>query len=95
MAGNTPYQVAIGGVRLQVPADHASAARILIAQTWSQPPEIAGVDDDDWDDPDAEVEEISGHGSRRRAIMKAAIVLFLLTPALIASIQWLIRATGP
>ena len=51
------YHVASGGVRLQVPADHASAARILIDQTWKPLPEIAGIsDDDDWDE-DSEGEE--------------------------------------
>ena len=95
VAGSTLYQVATGGVRLQVPAGHASSARILIAQTWSPPPEIAGVDDDDWDDPDGELEAVPSHGSRRRAIMKGAILVFLFGPASIVAIQWLLRLAGP
>ncbi len=89
IAGNTLYQVATGGVRLQVPAPMASAARILIAQTWAPP---AGADDDlddAWDDLEPEP------GARRRAIMKGAIYLFLLGPAVVALISALIRRAGP
>jgi len=90
IAGNTLYQVATGGVRLQVPADHASASRILIAQTWSPPPEIAGVADDEWEDPEIELGHASGPGSRRRAVMKAAILVILFGPVVIVSLQWLL-----
>ena len=82
IAGSTLYQVATGGVRLQVPAPQASAARILLAQTWA-PPQAEGDDADDdlddaWDDLAPEP------GQKRRAIMKLAILVFLFGPAVIA-----------
>ena len=82
VAGNTLYQVATGGVRLMVPADLASTARILISQTWAP---IAGDDDleDAWDDlaPDP--------GTRRRAAMKAAIIVILFGPLILYVGQFL------
>ena len=89
VAGSTLYQVATGGVRLQVPADHASAARILIAQTWTAPTEIAGVDDEEWDETDHDL--AAEPGSHRRAIMKLAILVFLFGPVAITAFQWLHR----
>ncbi len=50
IAGNTLYQVATGGVRLQVPSTLASAARILISQTWSPPAQPDDDLDDAWED---------------------------------------------
>ncbi len=47
VAGSTLYQVATGGVKLQVPAPLASSARNLIAQTWTAPLE----DEDSWKTP--------------------------------------------
>ena len=85
IAGNTLYQVATGGVRLLVPSSLASAARILIAQTWA-PPHDPGDDlDDAWDDLAPEP------GARRRAIMKLAILLFLFGPVLVALISAISR----
>ena len=50
IAGSTLWQVATGGVRLQVPSTLASAARILISQTWSPPIEPDEDLDDAWED---------------------------------------------
>src|SRR5260370_36970759 len=61
VAGNTLYQVATGGVRLQVPSSLASAARILISQTWAPPPEAEDDTEDAWEDLAPEP------GLRRRA----------------------------
>ena len=88
IAGNTLYQVATGGVRLQVPASLASAARILISQSWSPP---AGVDDDledAWEDLAPEP------GVRRRAIMKLAIFVILFGPIVVAVVSMVARLLG-
>jgi hypothetical protein len=74
VAGNSFSQVATGCVRLQVPARLASAARVLIAQTWTAPAEPG-------DDLDDAFEELAPEpGVRRRAIMKLAIWVILLGP---------------
>jgi hypothetical protein len=85
IAGSTPYQLATGGVRLQVPAPLESAARILIAQTWTVAPETGDDTEDAWEDLAPEP------GLRRRAIMKLAILIFLFGPGLIAVVSALIR----
>ncbi len=77
VAGNTLYQVATGGVRLQVLAGHASAARILIAQNWALPAESGDDYEDAWDELAPEP------GTRRRAAMKLAILIFLFGPAIV------------
>ena len=84
VAGSTLYQVATGGARLQVPESMASAARVLLAQTWAariEPPE-GDTDPDDDDDPWAGL--APAPGARRRAIMKAAIIIMLFGPGVIA-----------
>ncbi len=74
VAGNSFSQVATGCVRLQVPTSLASAARVLIAQTWSPPPES----DDGLDDA---FEELAPEpGSWRRGVMKLMIWAMLLGP---------------
>ena len=81
IAGNTLYQIATNGVRLQVPATLASAARILIDQTWAPPPEADDDLDDAWDDLAPEP------GARRRAIMKGAILLILFGPVVVTLVS--------
>jgi hypothetical protein len=88
IAGNTLYQVATGGVRLQVPASLASAARILISQTWSPPPEAGDDLDDAWEDL------VPEPGARRRAAMKVVILVFLFGPTVVAAISMLARFFG-
>lgn len=76
MATNIPNHPAVGGVRLQVPRPMLADARVLLDQSWEPPP---GEDlDDAWEDLAPEP------GARRRAIMKAAIVLILALPWLVA-----------
>jgi hypothetical protein len=88
MAGSTHYQVATGGVRLQVPSSLASAARILIHQNWSAPAEPDDDLDDAWEDLGPEP------GVRRRAIMKLAILVTLFGPIVVALISVLTRFLG-
>lgn len=76
VARNSFSQVATGCVRLQVPASLASAARVLISQTWSPPQEP--------DDLDDAFEDLAPEpGRRRRAIMKLAIWVMLLGPVFV------------
>ncbi len=77
------YQLATGGVRLQVPRDLAAEARILLAQSW------APIDDDP-DDLDDAFEDLAPEpGARRRAIMRGLILVFLLLPLFSAFLAWL------
>jgi hypothetical protein len=74
MGENSIYQVATGGVKLQVPEEFAADARILLAQSWS-----TSLDGDDPDDP---WEGLAPDPSeRRRSVMKVAILIFLFGPA--------------
>lgn len=83
MGGMAMFQVATGGVRLQVPARCADDARILISQTWDVPPA-----DDDLDDAWDELAPVPGE--RRRLVMKGFILLFLLGPVLTALLAFLL-----
>ncbi len=75
MAEHGIYQVATGGVKLLVPEEFATDARILLAQTWA-PPKLDDDDaEDDWEGlapPDA--------ADRRRSVMKKMIVIYLFWP---------------
>lgn len=51
MGSRSMYQVATGGVRLEVPEGLAADARVILSQTWSQDAEALGIEDD-WDDLD-------------------------------------------
>ncbi|WP_435016714.1 hypothetical protein TA3x_004288 [Tundrisphaera sp. TA3] len=87
MAGNIYYQVATGGVRLMVPADLASQARILIDQTWA-PAKPEDDTEDAWDDLAPEP------GEKRRTVLKAAILLVLFGPLVayaLTALGWLLR----
>ncbi len=74
MGGHGLYGVAIGGVRLMVPREVEHEARVLLSQTWSPPQELEDDLDGAWEDLAPEP------GSRRREVMKAAIVVILAIP---------------
>ncbi len=88
IAGNTFYQIATGGVRLQVPASLASAARILISQSWAAPADPDDDLDDAWEDLAPEP------GARRRSIMRLMIYLFLFGPGVVALLSVLAGLLG-
>ncbi|HEV3166330.1 MAG TPA: hypothetical protein VGZ22_20055 [Isosphaeraceae bacterium] len=83
MGSNSMYNVATGGVALQVPQALAADARILLSQTWKP------VTDDDLDD--AWHELAPEPGVRRRLIMKALILVFLFGPVFLALLAYLMR----
>lgn len=83
MGGHGEFQIATGGIRLQVPEDLSDEARIVISQVWTP---VDGDDlDDAWEDFEREP------GSTRRSIMKFMIVFILLLPAIQAIIVALTR----
>ena len=92
VAGATLYQVATGGVRLQVPESLATQARILLTQTWTAQLDPSDGDESDDDDPWAGLAPVPG--TRRRAIMKWAILCFLIGPGLITLLDSLARSLG-
>ena len=89
VAGSTLYQVATGGVRLQVPESLAATARILLNQTWTAP---ASDELDEDEDPWVGLAPVPG--TRRRAIMKWAILGFLIGPGLLSLFDALARSLG-
>jgi hypothetical protein len=73
MGSASMLQVATGGVKLQVPQQYATDARILLAQDWSAPTADDDLDDA-WEDLAPEP------GAFRRRVMKALVLLFLFGP---------------
>ena len=73
MGVNSIYQVATGGVKLQVPEDQASEARILLSQVWSTSTKL-DPEDDPWEGLEPELTE------QFRRILKGAILLILFGP---------------
>lgn len=88
MGDNAIYQVATGGVTMQVPEEFADEARILLAQTWSMPKADVDDPDDPWEGlaPDP--------AERRRSVMKLAIVVFLFGPLVVSLIGLLLSTWG-
>jgi hypothetical protein len=85
MGSAAMYAVATGGVAIQVPAELAADARIILQQSWSSP-----VEDDDLDDA---WEDLAPEpGARRRTVMKGLILVFLLGPAALVLLRVLLGA---
>lgn len=74
------YQVATGGVTLQVPEEFAGEARIILAQTWSPPKDTGEDPDDPWEGLGPDPAE------RRRSVMKLAILVLLFGPVVFSLI---------
>jgi hypothetical protein len=83
MGSGSMYQVATGGVTLQVPEPLAADARILLSQTWSSP-QLADDLDDAWE------ELAPAPGESRRAIMKGLILVMLFGPPVMGLIFYLL-----
>jgi hypothetical protein len=84
MGDRSLYQVATGGVKLQVPRALAQEARILLGQTWASP---------DADDRDDAYEDLAPEpGAFRRRWMKGIIILLLGWPAAIGVVLALAAA---
>ena len=82
MGSSSMYQVATGGVKLQVPADLVGDARIILAQSWSLGP-VEDEDDDlgevenDWD------ETATQPSMTRFRVAEAIFVIVLISPLII------------
>jgi len=50
MGDRAMYHVAVGGVKLNVPASLEADARVILSQSWSRDAAELGIEDDDWDD---------------------------------------------
>lgn len=85
MGRNTIYQVATGGVKLQVPAEHVADARVLLSQVWEAPKDADDLDDA-WDDL------APAPWEKRRQVMKGVIVLILLGPVVLALVGALLAS---
>jgi hypothetical protein len=83
MGSKSMYDVATGGLKLQVPQSLASDARAILSQTWT-PPDADDLEDA-WDElgPDP--------GAFRRKVMKGIIVLILLGPVILVLIALALR----
>ena len=79
MGADAIYQVATGGVKLQVPEDQAAEARILLSQRWAPVDDGEPDDDDPW-----EGLEPPHPAERRRSVMKGMILFYLFWPSLVA-----------
>ena len=67
------YQVATGGVKLQVPQPLLADARIVLRQSWTSEVEDDGLDDA-WD------ELAPAPGAFRRAVMTWVILFLMFGP---------------
>lgn len=83
MGSLSMYQVATGGVKLQVPQPLLADARVLLGQSWS-----SQVEDDELED--AWDELAPAPGALRRSVMTWMIVFILVSPAFLALITLLI-----
>ena len=92
MGSQGAYSNAVGGTQLLVPRQLEQEARVLLSQSWSLPfppdDEIDGesdVKDAVWDEIDGEREWVEDEAwAKRREVMKGFIVLFLISPAIVA-----------
>jgi hypothetical protein len=78
------YQVATGGVKLQVPEEFADDARVLLSQTWSPPKDGGDDPDDPWEGLGPDPSE------HRRSVMKGLILVLLFGPLACSLIGWLL-----
>lgn len=84
MGSRSMYQVATGGVKLQVPESLAADARILLAQTWAPV-----APDDDLDDA---WEELAPEpGAELFPVIEATIGIILLALVALGLVVWLAR----
>ncbi len=82
------YQVATGGVKLQVPEEFAADARVLLSQSWSPPKDGGDDPDDPWEGLGPDPSE------NRRSVMKGVILILLFGPLACSLIGWLLSALG-
>jgi hypothetical protein len=92
MGSPSMYQVATGGVKLQVPESLVADARVLLAQSWSHA--VTGADEtDDEDDLDDAWDDLAPDPSAVwRDLGRAAVLFVLFAPLLLSLLSlWLNR----
>jgi hypothetical protein len=87
MGQNTLYNVATGGVKLQVPVEQVADARVLLAQTWAPPAEPDDLDDA-WE------ELAPAPWETRRRVMKVVILVILFGPVIVSLFTFLAASLG-
>jgi hypothetical protein len=87
MGAPSMYRVATGGVKLQVPAELAADARIILAQDWSWPDDE--LETDDGPEPDREDLPPAGDRSLRTWLIEACVVMVLAIPLIFALLRHL------
>jgi hypothetical protein len=87
MGEHVIYQVATGGVKLQVPAEFVAEARVLLAQSWA-PVEKDHDPDDPWEGLAPEPAD------RRKSVMKSMILVILFGPIVVSIITMLLMSLG-
>jgi hypothetical protein len=85
MGAPTMYRVATGGVKLQVPADLAADARVILDQDWSWPDEDLGLADD-IDDAEPDHEELPPEPDPARSFLVEMIVVIGIAIPLAAAV---------
>jgi len=85
MGSAAMYPVATGGVKLRVPASLVADARILLAQSWSPPPDDDL--DDAWDDLEPDP------GAAWRDVGQVIVFLVLLIPLLLSLLAFWLNAS--
>jgi hypothetical protein len=87
MGSPSMYRVATGGVKLLVPAEFRSDARVILDQDWSWPVDELGGDDGSWDDG----EEIAAESESPRVWLAEAIIALVVV---IPLAMWLLIHLG-
>jgi hypothetical protein len=84
MGAPTMYRVATGGVKLQVPAELAADARVILDQSWSWPDEDLGLADDAPDDEGHD--ELPPEPDRARGFLIEMVVILAIAIPLTAAL---------
>jgi hypothetical protein len=83
------YRVATGGVKLQVPAELAADARVILDQDWSWPHEDLGLSEDLAETDDDHQELLPEPDRGRGFIIELIVVLAIAIPLIAAAIACL------
>jgi hypothetical protein len=87
MGAPAMYRVATGGVKLQVPAELAADARVILSQDWSWPSDELDSDEDRAIDEDGLPPAEADY--RRRLLIEVTLVLSLAIPLIAALLAYL------
>lgn len=88
MGAPAMYRVAVGGVKLQVPPEHAAEARVILAQDWSWPGDELELEEppEDGEERSSPHEIVSG----RWLLLELFVILAIAMPLLVALVVFLL-----